>query len=84
MILSIGKIKLKCIFNIIRQILTVAKEEIMKDCMLLGIAVGMIAGAMVYRYSLDVQKLADKGENMVKQEVQKIKKAGSSSVQKDN
>ena len=56
----------------------------MKDSMLLGIAFGMIAGALVYRYSMDVQRLADKGEKMVKQEVQKIKKAETNSAQKDN
>lgn len=48
----------------------------MKDCLLLGMVVGLVAGAMIYRYSNDVQSLADKGEQMVKQEVQKIKKAG--------
>ncbi len=56
----------------------------MKDCLLFGMMVGMVAGALIYRYSIDVQNLADKGEKMVKQEVQKIKKAGSASAKKAN
>lgn len=60
------------------------KEEFMKDCLLFGMMVGMVAGALIYRYSIDVQNLADKGEKMVKQEVQKIKKAGSASAKKAN
>lgn len=51
----------------------------MKDCLLFGMIVGMVAGALIYRYSIDVQNIADKGEKIVKQEVQKIKKANSSS-----
>ena len=54
----------------------------MKDCLLFGMVVGMVAGALIYRYSTDVQNLADKGEQMVKQEVQKIKKAGSKTASK--
>lgn len=49
----------------------------MKDCLIFGMLVGMVAGALVYRYSIDVQNIADKGEKMIKQEVQKIKKAGT-------
>ena len=49
----------------------------MKECLLFGMVVGMVAGALIYRYSIDVQNFADEGEKMVKQEVQKIKKAGS-------
>ena len=56
----------------------------MKDCLLFGMMVGMVAGALIYRYSIDVQNLADKGEKMVKQEVQKIKKSGSASAKKAN
>lgn len=56
----------------------------MKEGILFGVVVGMLAGAMIYRYSQDVQKLADKGEKIMKQEVQKIKKAGSNSVNKEN
>ena len=56
-----------------------------KNCIILfGMMVGMVAGALIYRYSIDVQNLADKGEKMVKQEVQKIKKAGSASAKKAN
>ncbi len=51
----------------------------MKDCLLVGVILGMVAGALVYRYSNDVQKLADKGEQMVKQEVSKIQKAETNS-----
>ena len=51
----------------------------MKDCLLVGVILGMVAGALVYRYSNDVQKLADKGEKMVKEEVSKIEKANSES-----
>ena len=54
----------------------------MKEGILFGVMIGMLAGAMVYRYSQDVQKLADKGENLMKQEVQKIKKASSTSASK--
>ena len=60
------------------------RRKIMKDCLLFGMMVGMVAGALIYRYSIDVQNLADKGEKMVKQEVQKIKKAGSASTKKAN
>lgn len=47
----------------------------MKEGMFLGLLAGMLAGAIIYRYSSDVQKLADKGETMVKEEVSKLKKA---------
>ena len=51
----------------------------MKDCLLVGVILGMVAGALVYRYSNDVQKLADKGEKIVKDEVSKIQKAETNS-----
>ena len=51
----------------------------MKDCLIFGMMVGMVAGALIYRYSTNVQNVADKGEKMIKEEVQKIKKAGTAS-----
>ena len=56
----------------------------MKEGILFGIVLGMFAGAMVYRYSQDVQKIADKGEKIMKQEVQKIKKANTPSINKQD
>lgn len=44
-------------------------EEKMKEGFVVGVLFGALAGMIIYRYSTDVQKLADKGEKMVKSEI---------------
>ena len=55
----------------------------MKEGFVVGVLFGALAGMIIYRYSTDVQKLADKGEKMVKKEIkmmeQEAKKAAESS-----
>ena len=46
----------------------------MKEGFVLGLMVGAFAGMMVYRYNKDVQKIADKGEKIVKNEIEMAKK----------
>lgn len=55
----------------------------MKEGFIIGAMFGAFAGMVLYRYSKDVQKLADKGEQIVKEEIKMLekeaKKASSSS-----
>ena len=46
----------------------------MKEGFIVGAMFGALAGMIIYRYSADVQKLADKGEKMVKNEIKMIEK----------
>lgn len=49
------------------------KEGNMKEfTMLLGFGMGLVAGALLYKYSKDAKTLVDKGEKAVMQEVEKI------------
>ena len=45
----------------------------MKECMmLLGFGMGLVAGALLYKYSKDAKTLVDKGEKAVMKEVDKL------------
>ena len=44
----------------------------MKDCVLIGIALGFIAGALVVSNNADAQKMLEKGKKAVKEQVKKI------------
>lgn len=44
----------------------------MKDCVLIGIALGFIAGALVVSNNSDAQKIVEKGKKAVKEQVKKI------------
>ncbi len=44
----------------------------MKDCVLIGIALGFIAGALVVSNNADAQKMVEKGKKAVKEQVKKI------------
>ena len=45
----------------------------MNDCMLLGFAVGLVAGAVIVSNSKKAQELVEKGKKAVKQQVEKMK-----------
>lgn len=45
----------------------------MNDCMLLGFAVGMIAGALIVSNNKKAQDIVEQGKKAVKEQVQKIK-----------
>lgn len=53
---------------------TICKEgEVMKECMmLLGFGMGLVTGALLYKYSKDAKTLVDKGEKAVMKEVDKL------------
>ena len=52
---------------------TNCKEGEMNDIKcLLGIGLGMIAGAMLYKYSICAKKIIDQGEKKVMQEVENM------------
>ena len=44
----------------------------MKDCVLIGMALGFIAGALVVSNNSDAQKMVEKGKKAVKEQVKKI------------
>lgn len=45
----------------------------MKECMMLfGFGMGLVAGALLYKYSKDAKTLVDKGEKAVMKEVDKL------------
>lgn len=44
----------------------------MKDCVLIGMALGFIAGALVVSNNADAQKMVEKGKKAVKEQVKKI------------
>lgn len=45
----------------------------MKDGLIIGAALGMIAGAYLAKNNQEVSKLLDKGEKKIKQEMNKLK-----------
>ncbi len=45
----------------------------MKEGFIFGLMVGAFAGMIAYRYNKDVQKIADKGEKIVKEEIEMMK-----------
>ena len=50
--------------------------------MLLGLGVGMIAGALLYKYSTCAKKLVDNGEKKVIQEVDNIEEKMKETTEK--
>ncbi len=62
------------------------KGENMKEGFIVGVMLGAIGGMLLYRYSKDVQKAADKGEKIVMEELkncqQKTEKAVKKATQK--
>lgn len=49
----------------------------MKDGIVVGMALGLIAGALLFKHSETARDLFNKGEKVVKQEVKEIKKKAS-------
>ena len=49
----------------------------MKDGLICGIALGMIAGALLYKYNPQAQDVVDKTESVVKKEVGNMTKKTS-------
>lgn len=49
----------------------------MKDGLICGIALGMIAGALLYKYNPQAQDVIDKTERAVKKEVDNMTKQSS-------
>lgn len=50
--------------------------------MLLGFGIGLMTGALLYKYSKDAKTLVDKGEKAVMQEVEKIEEKSKQANQK--
>lgn len=46
----------------------------MKDGLICGIVIGMIAGALLYKYNPETKQIINDAENMVKKELKNIKK----------
>ena len=52
---------------------TIFKEEDMKDVMmLLGFSMGLLTGALLYKYSQNAKEMLDQGEKKVMKEVDKM------------
>ena len=47
----------------------------MKDGLVCGIVIGMIAGALLYKYNPETKQIINDAENTVKKELKKIKKS---------
>ena len=45
----------------------------MKDCVIISLAIGLIAGALIVSNSDKARNLVDKGKNAVKKQVEKMK-----------
>ena len=55
----------------------------MKECMmLLGFGMGLVTGALLYKYSKDAKTLVDKGEKAVMKEVDKLEEKAKKTTQK--
>ena len=55
----------------------------MKECiMLLGFGMGLVTGALLYKYSKDAKMLVDKGEKAVMKEVDKLEEKAKKVNQK--
>jgi hypothetical protein len=46
----------------------------MKESFIMGALIGAAVGVMIYKNSNEAKKLVDKGEQMIKQEIDKCKK----------
>ena len=46
----------------------------MKDCLICGIVIGMIAGALLYKYNPETKQIINDAETTVKNELKKMKK----------
>lgn len=44
----------------------------MKDCLLVGMALGLIAGALIVTHNPKVEQLVEKGKKAVKKQIEKI------------
>jgi len=45
----------------------------MKDCVIIGMALGLIAGALIVSNNQKAQQLVEKGKKVVKEQVEKMK-----------
>lgn len=45
----------------------------MKDCILIGMALGFIAGALVVSNNSNAQKMVEKGKKVINEQVKKLK-----------
>jgi len=59
-----------------------AKGVKMKESFIFGIMAGAVVGMLVYKYSKDAQNLVDKGEMMIKEEMENCKKKMSKAPKK--
>lgn len=48
------------------------KGEFMKDCVIIGMALGFVAGALLVSNNSNAQKMVEKGKKAVKDQVKKI------------
>lgn len=56
----------------------------MKECiMLFGFGMGLVTGALLYKYSKDAKTIVDKGEKAVMKEVDKIEEKAKKVAQKN-
>ena len=56
----------------------------MKECiMLVGFGMGLVTGALLYKYSKDAKTLVDKGEKAVMKEVDKLEEKAKQIAQKN-
>ena len=57
----------------------------MKECiMLLGFGMGLVTGALLYKYSKDAKNLVDKGEKAVMKEVDKLEEKAKKVAKSNN
>ena len=45
----------------------------MKDCVIISMAIGLIAGALIVSNNQKAQKVVEKGKKLVKEQVEKMK-----------
>lgn len=57
----------------------------MKDVMMLvGFSMGLVTGALLYKYSQCTKEIVDKGEKAVKKEVEKLDQKAKKQLKKQN
>ena len=70
-------------YNIKHSAHTIYREGGMKDLfMLAGFGLGLITGAMLYKYSKETKKAVDNGEKKVMQEAEMLSKKAEKGVEK--
>lgn len=54
----------------------------MKESFMFGVMIGALAGIAVYKYSKEAKQVVDKGEKIIKSEIQNCKKEIKSAMKK--